>query len=381
MNQHMLGPEVPGRWPPCGAGGHVVLRAAVAACLVLAVGPGWAVAGPQSAKGSEPAAKSAKGSEPAPEHGHGGTAKAHAHAKKAEHGADPLEHVMDTTHWDFLNIFSEGLDLPRVFGLQITKYMVLELITAGLIAAIYIPLARRLQSGRPPRGAFEGFFEVLLVFVRDQIAKPALSPPEEEHGGGHGSDHGAEGHGAHGHEPVGRYEYDRYVPFLWTLFLFILINNLLGVFPFAGSATASIYATAALALIAFFAIHGSAVARMGLVPYLKSLWPQIDVPFPLGYFITPLVFVIELIGSLVRNAVLAVRLFANMFAGHAVLAVILGFIVAAKTAFALWATITVSSIIGVVALTLLEIFVAALQAYIFTFLAALFMGMAMHPQH
>jgi F-type H+-transporting ATPase subunit a len=261
-------------------------------------------------------------------------------------------------------------------GIQITKFMVLELIAAGLIAAIYIPLARRLSSGRPPRGAWEGFFEALLVFVRDQIAKPALSAPE-----GHGEAHAAAEHGGPGHEQAGRYDYDKFVPFLWTLFLFILLCNLLGVVPFGGSATASIYATGALALVVFFAIHGCAVARMGLVPYLKSLWPHIEVPFPLGYFITPLVCVIEIIGTLVRNAVLAVRLFANMFAGHTVLAVILGFIVAAKTAVALWATITVSSIVGVVALSLLEIFVAVLQAYIFVFLAALFMGMAQYPQH
>jgi F-type H+-transporting ATPase subunit a len=163
------------------------------------------------------------------------------------------------------------------------------------------------------------------------------------------------------------------------MFLFILFNNLLGMFPFGGSATGSIYVTGALALVVFFAIHGSAVARMGLGPYLKSMWPQIDVPFPLGFIITPVVFVIELIGTLVRNAVLAVRLFANMFAGHTVLAVILGFIVVAKTAGAMWYPITASSVAGIVALSLLEIFVAFLQAYIFTFLTALFMGMALYP--
>src|SRR5262249_25384374 len=142
-----------------------------------------------------------------------------------------------------------------------------------------------------------------------------------------------------------------------------------------------VYVTGALALVVFFAIHGSAVARMGLVGYLKSLWPQIDVPFPMGFIITPVLFVIELIGTLVRNAVLAVRLFANMFAGHAVLAVILGFIVLTKAAFALWFTVTVSSVVGVVALSLLELFIAFLQAYVFTFLTALFMGMALYPAH
>ena len=339
--------------------------------IVLAVGAAWAGDGHN-----------------APEHGDVHKAAGHpegAHDEKH----DPLDHVMDAEHWDFFPTAGWDLHLPNYGQFRrITKYMLLELIAAGLVAAIYIPLARRMQSGQTPRGAWDNSFEVLLTFVRDQIARPALTPPED-HGHGHGHAHEAapaEGahHEAH-HAPAAHAhaapESDRYVPFLWTLFLFILFNNLLGMFPFGGSATASVYVTGALALIVFFAIHGSAIARMGVAGYFKSMWPQIDVPFPLGYIITPVVFVIELIGVLVRNAVLAVRLFANMFAGHAVLAVILGFIVAAKTVFALWFTITVSSVLGVVALSLLELFVAFLQAYIFTFLTALFMGMALYPAH
>ncbi|HEV3255635.1 MAG TPA: F0F1 ATP synthase subunit A, partial [Gemmataceae bacterium] len=146
------------------------------------------------------------------------------------------------------------------------------------------------------------------------------------------------------------------------------------------SPTASIYVTGALAVCVFFAIHGSAVAKMGLIPYVKSQWPHMDVPFPLGYFLKPMVFGIEIIGTVVRNAVLAVRLFANMFAGHMVLATILLFITVAVQPL-LWVSITATSIAGVVALSLLEIFVAFLQAYIFVFLTALFMGLALHPQH
>jgi F-type H+-transporting ATPase subunit a len=88
-------------------------------------------------------------------------------------------------------------------------------------------------------------------------------------------------------------------------------------------------------------------------------------------------FVIELVGLLIKHIVLAVRLFANMFAGHTVLAVILGFILAAKGA--LFYLVTPVSIMGVILLSLLELFVAFLQAYIFTFLSALFIGFAVHP--
>jgi F-type H+-transporting ATPase subunit a len=354
------------------------LGALVLVCAALTAGVAWA--------GHEGDASKKQGSaEPAAKHD--ATHKAEgAHAEKP----DPLEHVMDSTHWDFFPTAGWEIHLPDGGPfLRITKFMVLEVIAALLVAAIYIPLARRLQSGQTPQGAWDNTFEVLLTFVRDQIARPALSPPEDHHNGhdhGHGEAgghaHEAAGHGEHHAAPAETLEpHDRFVPFLWTLFLFILFNNLLGLFPFGASPTASVYATGALAVVAFFAIHGSAIARMGVGAYLKSLWPHIDVPFPMGYFITPVVFVIELIGTLVRNAVLAVRLFANMFAGHTVLAVILGFIVVAKSAGALWYPITASSVLGVVALSLLELFIAFLQAYIFTFLAALFMGLAMYPQH
>src|SRR5439155_21787710 len=93
-----------------------------------------------------------------------------------------------------------------------------------------------------------------------------------------------------------------------------------------------------------------------------------------------MIFVIELGGTVIKGGVLAVRLFANMFAGHTVLAMILSFIILAAGSL-LWGPITFASVLGVVGLSLLELFVAFLQAYIFVFLTALFMGMALHPQH
>src|SRR5262249_23915794 len=127
----------------------------------------------------------------------------------------------------------------------------------------------------------------------------------------------------------------------------------------------------------------AAVANMGLVPYLKSLWPHLDIPIPVaGFIIKAMICVSEIVGNVIKSGVLAVRLFANMMAGHAVLTMILLFILMAGPLFwGLWATITVGSVLGVAALSLLELFVAFLQAYIFVFLTALFMGMALHPQH
>jgi F-type H+-transporting ATPase subunit a len=290
-------------------------------------------------------------------------AEEHAHA----HEHDPLDHVMDSGKIELFQSFGpHEITIPGIkyhmFGQELqfpSKFMLLELLAAILVALFYIPLARRMQSGELPSGWQENAREVLLTFIRDEVAKPAI------------------GHDA-----------DKFMPFLWTMFLFILFNNLLGLIPFFGSATGNIYVTAGLALCVFGAIHGSASAKMGFGHYIMSMWPHFDVPYGLGYAIKPLVFVIEWMGVLVRNAVLAVRLFANMFAGHVVLAVILIFIAVAGNAEihgelhpAMSWTITVLSVLAQVALSLLELFVAFLQAYIFTFLASLFIGFAIHPAH
>jgi F-type H+-transporting ATPase subunit a len=265
---------------------------------------------------------------------------------------DPFEHVMDSSEWHFLESLKWTIHLPVIGRFTITKFMILELLAAGLIIAIYVPVARRAQNGETPRGGFWNTFESILTFLRDKVARPC----------------------------IGEHEADRYVPFIWTTFLFILICNLLGLIPWLGSPTASITVTGALALCAFLVIHGGAVFEMGVGHYLKSYVPHIDVPFGMGYVIIPMIVIIEAVGNLIKAFVLAVRLFANMFAGHTVLAVILGFIVMARYATLFW-PITFASVLGVTALSLLELFVAFLQAFIFTFLTALFIGMALHPQH
>ena len=280
-------------------------------------------------------------------------------AHEANHIPDPLDHVLDDPqgNWEIFERLFGGfhLELPKIFGFQITKFMVLELLAAILIAAIFIPLCRRAHPGHLPRGAWWNAFESLLTFIRNEVARPNL----------------------------GDHEADHYVPFLWTLFVFILFLNLLGMIPFLGSPTANISVTGGLAICSFLMIHGAAVAKMGPLHYLKSLWPHIDVPYMGPFVISPMVFLIELFGSVIKGVVLAIRLFANMFAGHMVLAMILTFIIVIGNAgySHLWPVVTTASVLGVVALSLLELFVAFLQAYVFVFLTALFMGMALHPQH
>jgi F-type H+-transporting ATPase subunit a len=276
--------------------------------------------------------------------------------------ANPLTHVLDSPHWEFFESLFGGLGihLPSVtlFGyrFQITKFMVLEVIVALLIVGIYVwpgRLARRIQDGSPPRGPFQNAFEGLLTFVRDEVARPY----------------------------IGEHDADRFLPFLWTLFLFVLFLNLLGMVPFLGSPTASIAVTGALAICSFFCIHGSAVAKLGPGQYLKSYVPYTGLPLLAALPLVVLIVVIEVMSRFISTFVLAVRLFANMLGGHAVLAVILGFISMAKYAGVLFWPISVASVLGVLALSFLELFVAFLQAYIFVFLTALFVGGQLHPEH
>jgi len=256
-----------------------------------------------------------------------------------------FDHVLDTNHWHFFQDYV--LRLPAF----LSKYVVLMVLAGLLIVLIYVPIAQKAKNGDPPRGRWWNCFESVLEFIRDQIAKPCI---------GHDADH--------------------YVPFLWTMFLFILFCNLFGLIPFLGSPTASFTVTAALATITFFFIHGSAMAKMGVKNYFQSYIPHLDIPFGLGYFVVPLIATLEFLSNFIKAFVLAVRLFANIFAGHVVLAFILFFIVTMRHSGLFWG-VTLASVLGVVALSLLELFVAFLQAYVFTFLTALFLGMALHPQH
>lgn len=248
--------------------------------------------------------------------------------------------------------FADLLGRPEA-TFQITKYMVLELVAAVLVLLVFIPLARRAQRETAPKGRFWNFFETLVVFVREQVAWQA----------------------------IGKRDGDRFVPFLLTAFLFILFCNLLGMIPFAGSATASISVTAALALCTFVTVVASGMRKLGPWGFWKAQVPHMELPKVMALILVPLIFVLEVVGLLIRHSVLSVRLFANLFAGHTVLAAILlvSIVDLAEVGSSLALAVAPLSILGVVALSLLELFIAFLQAYIFTFLSALFIGMAIHP--
>jgi F-type H+-transporting ATPase subunit a len=242
---------------------------------------------------------------------------------------------------------------------KITKFMVIELAVALLMCAFFIGLAATIRGGRLPRSRFGNILEAMLLYFRDKVARPC----------------------------IGSHDADKFVPFLWTVFFFVLGCNLFGLIPWMGSPTGALATTAALALVTFLVVIGSGMKKLGPVGFWKALVPHMDLTLNIGgvnfepvlkVILLPMVFVIELLGLLIKHGVLAVRLLANMMAGHVVLAVIIAFIAASAQSLLWWAVMP-ASVLGATALSMLELFVAFLQAYIFTFLSALFIGMAVHP--
>jgi F-type H+-transporting ATPase subunit a len=259
--------------------------------------------------------------------------------------------------------------------------MLMLLIAAVLMLMVFPALARRYIADtvgvRPsaPRG-YLNFFESIMEFIRKEVAYPAL------------------------HEHT-----DRFLPFLWTLFFFVLFNNLLGLVPLDafvttligkqhlfGTATAGLSVTAGLATVSFVVFHGAGVieqyrhalhhgrsigsALLICVPaYLKTLAPTM--PGVIGAILFLPLLVLEFLLSFVKPFALAIRLFANMLAGHVVLASLLALAPAIRHLSD--AGVAVPTVLGCVALSGLELFVAFLQAYIFTFLTSMFIGAAVNP--
>ncbi len=234
-------------------------------------------------------------------------------------------------------------------GFAISKFMVLEAIVAVVLIAIFWRLAQRVRDGRPAKGRLWNMFEAFLLFIRDEVARPA----------------------------IGHHDADRFVPLLWTIFMFVLSLNLLGMIPWMGSPTASFSVTLAMAAVTFVTVVIAGSLRFGVVGFWKNQVPSMGLPMALAIPIVPMLFAIEVLGLFIKHIVLGVRLLANMVAGHLVLLAIMG-IAVATAGSSVWPVSATISVIGSALISLLELFVAFLQAYVFTFLSALFIGAAVH---
>ena len=298
------------------------------------------------------------------------TKEVHGQAPDA-HGAGaagPVDiitpHITDSHHIEYPCLdashgFACEADLPQwrplhVGGLEIdlspTKHVVWMLIAASVCAIILLSAAaahrRHSRAQGRPRGFATGI-ESLVLFLRDQVVLRNVGP--------------------HG---------EAYVPFVLSLFFFILFANLFGLIPYGSTATGNISVTATLALLTFFVVEISGMRAQG-VGYLSTLfyWNK-DLPLLMRVIMFVIMSPVEWVGKLTKPFALAIRLFANMIAGHVAVLAFIGLIFAFGSYF-----IAIGPLVLAVAIMLLELFVAFLQAYIFALLASVFIGQIRTAHH
>ena len=316
------------------------------------------------------------------------TGEEDAHGEVAEEfnpGKMMMEHIADEHEWHFatnghthysiplpcivynqggLKVFSsnnfkndhheevpyEGLKLEEgkivaengsfVLDLSITKNVASLFISLILLVTIFFTIAQSYKQrvGKAPKG-LQSFFEPIIVFIRDEVAKTN----------------------------IGEKHYKRFLPYLLTVFFFILFNNILGLLPGSANVTGNIAVTLVLAIIAFFVTNLN-----GRSTYWGHIFAMPGVPKWLLILLTP----VEIIGVFMKPISLMIRLFANITAGHLIL-------------LSLIALIFIFKSIGVAAIAvpfslfmnLIEILVAFLQAYIFTVLTSTYIGAAVEEGH
>jgi F-type H+-transporting ATPase subunit a len=256
----------------------------------------------------------------------------------------PFLGVYELPHFPPLHVGSLVIDLSP------TKHLVFMLIAAVLVTLVFTltarSVARAQAQGRPPKG-FAGAMEATALFIRQEVILPNV--------------------GHHG---------EGFVPYLLTLFFFILAMNLLGLLPWGATATSNIAVTAALAIMAFFVVEVTGMRSLGAKGYLGTIFylPH-GLPGGVGGSILKVVLLavmtpIELIGKLAKPFALAVRLFANMTSGHVLVLALIGL----TFLFQSYSVGLAASALAT-GVMLLELFVAFLQAYVFTLLSSVFIGL------
>ncbi len=291
---------------------------------------------------------------------------------------NPVDHVVNSVpHWGTGDLFG-------MKGVWLWNAHVGTLLLSGLITvALLWWAAMKIKTGAASEGTgryvtsnpLAHTIEVICTYLRDGTVRPLLGDRT-----------------------------DKFMPFLWTIFFFILVNNILGLVPiadtahlvdhFAGghylsgvigaTATQNIFVTAALAIIAALVINLAGIRELGIGGYLKHLTAGTPV------FLWPLMIPIEILGTIIKPVALALRLFANMTAGHILVAVLfmfavqgLGFLAEATVGkLVLGGLISGMSLVAAVAIYFLELFVAFLQAFVFMFLTTVFISqLSHHDEH
>jgi F-type H+-transporting ATPase subunit a len=327
------------------------LALATAALLALARGatPLRAQATHGSAARQETAAHVAEGGRPPQSEGeaHTDIITPHitdSHELELPYWKAPYHYEVHLPRWRPVHIGPFTVDLSP------TKHVVMLLFAAFLCLATLLTAAAAHKRHSHQTGAPKGFaagIESMVLYLRNEVILPNV--------------------GHHG---------EAYVPFCLTLFFFILFANLLGLIPYGSTATGNIAVTATLALITFVVVEVSGMRALGK-DYLSTIiyWPK-ENPVLMNVLMTPIMTPVEIMGKFTKPFALAVRLFANMTAGHVVLLALISLIFTFKSYFIAGAPVLMG-----VAVSMLEIFVAFLQAFIFTLLSSVFIGQIREVHH
>lgn len=281
----------------------------------------------------------------------------HFHHEKQYHtydknGEEVIFEIPDEGKYEgkVVRVMNDGTQI-KPFDISITKTVCGLLISCTLLIIVFLLVAKGYskRGEKAPKG-IQALIEPLVIYVRDDIAKPNIGK-----------------------------DYEKYLPFLITVFFFIFFNNLLGLipfFPFGANITGNIAVTAVLALFTFFITN-----LTGKKHYYEDIFNTPGVPWWLK-FPLPLMPIIEVVGCFIKPFVLAVRLFANITAGHIV---VLGFIcmifILGEMSAMAGAGMSVLSLMLAVFADCLEVLVAYIQAYVFTLLSAIYFGMAAKEAH
>jgi F-type H+-transporting ATPase subunit a len=264
-------------------------------------------------------------------------------------------HVKDGT--SFHLPFGLHVEIPSFLAnLGISKFVVLEMVVAIAMVAVFIPMASKLRGGQPAKGRFWNMIEAILVYLKDGVIIPAIGNAKDA---------------------------APYIPYLWTLFFFILFCNLVGMIPWMGTPTSAVTVTATLAVCTFLIVTVTGMLRHGVIGFWTGMVPHIEGklgPVNLATVLSPFLFVLEVFSFFLKHCTLCIRLMATMFGGHLMLAVFFAFIPMAAWSLYVWMPVTLLALLAALAVSFLELLIACLQAYVFTFLTAIYIGMAIH-QH
>ena len=272
-------------------------------------------------------------------------AAAAEHGEHAQEGLDVggtiLHHILDSHYFDFGPLGKIHLPEIQVFGIDfsITKHVVMMWVVSLMLIVLF---SAGLRKRRLVPAGLGNFLEMVVVFIKEEIVEPNLGS-----------------------------EAKRYLPYFLTTFFFILANNLIGLVPFSATATGNISVTAGLALVAFFMIQYGGIRHYGFFKHWRNYIPQ-GMPF----WILPIMIPVEIMGMFIKPIALCIRLFANMTAGHVVILSLLCLIFVFQSIF-----IAPISVGFALFINMLEILVALIQAYIFTLLTSIFMGLTIHAEH